>query len=66
MKFNNSHKITARIKKKYFHLRQEASLNNMLNGNCDNRVGEILDKALVALEKRFPALDEAYILARGF
>ena len=66
MKFNNKYKITVRVKKKYFHLRQEASLNNMLNGHCDNRVGEVLDKALVALEKRFPALDKTYTLARGF
>ena len=58
--------IKPRIKKKYFHLRQEASLNNMLNGNCDNRVGEVIDKALVALEKRFPSLDALYVTARGF
>jgi len=66
MKFNNKYKITVRVKKKYFHLRQEASLNRMLNGHCDNRVGEILDKALTKLENKFPALDETYILARGF
>jgi len=66
MKFNNKHKITVRVKKKYFHLRQEASLNRMLNGHCDNRVGEVIDNALIKLERKFPALDETYILARGF
>ena len=58
--------IKPRTKKKYFYLRQEASLNNMLNGNCDNRLGEILDKALTKLENKFPTLNETYTLARGF
>ena len=66
MKFNNKHKITVRVKKKYFHLRQEASLNNMLNGNCNYRVTEAIDNALTKLENKFPALDETYILAKGF
>jgi len=66
MKFNNSHKITPRIKKKYFHLRQEASLNRMLNGDCNYGLSEVFDKALTKLEKKFPTLNEAYILARGF
>ena len=66
MKFNNKHKITVRVKKKYFHLRQESSLNRMLNGGCNYRAAEALDKALVALEKRFPSLDALYVTARGF
>lgn len=57
--------MTDKIKKKYFQLRQEASLNTML-GNPNYKVTETLDKALIKLEKKFPKLDEAYSLARGF
>ena len=52
-----------RIKKGYFQLRRQASLNRMINGELASSLNAVIDKTIDKLEIRFPEFREAYSLA---
>ena len=49
-----------RIKKRYFQLRRQASLNRMINGEFAFKINEALYETIKKLEIRFPSFIEAY------
>lgn len=52
-----------KIKKGYFQLRRQASLNRMINGEFASSLNEVIDRTIDRLEIRFPEFREAYSLA---